>query len=674
VPGGRQGVQANDLYWLSTIGGITVKRFFSFFLILLCSACLFVACGGGGGGSSQATTYTVTYSGNGSTGGTVPVDSGKYALGQTVSVLPNTGNLVQSGLTFAGWNTQADGSGTAYAPEATFAMGSVNVTLYASWNPVSSFTVTYNGNGSTGGTVPTDTNTYLTGQTVTVLGNSGALVKSGFAFAGWNTMADGTGITFASGQTFSVGSVNINLYAAWTTSPTYTVSYNGNGSSGGGVPTDPNTYTQGQIVKVLGNSHGLVKAGFTFAGWNTAAAGTGTPYAAGADFPIGSANTVLYAMWTANPTFTVTYAVATGSTSTGAVPVDPNRYQQGSSVAVQGNPGNLAQNGYFFSGWNTKEDGSGTPYAQGQTFTMGSADLVLYANWLQKGYWGTYYSVIPDSHGNNPFPYIQLLSPNNTYSTQFESLAVAPSMAYFNRNLVLAYVEENGSNNLDVSWSQDGSHWSTSARLNQQTPYSPALAVFNNKLWVAFVANDGSGNLYVMSTADGQEWSVPTLVNQTTSAAPALIGFNGQLWIAFRAFTTSNTLFFIESTDGLGAAWSATISPLNQQTSASPSLTIYNDQLWVAFTGNTSNNVYIMGTTDGKGSAWTTKTTLVTGATVNGVSPAINVAGGGLLIDCFLTGNSLEAFSGPIITLYGSGWITPPPNPAASVPQFVFLE
>ena len=42
--------------------------------------------------------------------------------GATVTVLGNTGSLVKTGYTFAGWNTAANGSGTAYAPAATFTM------------------------------------------------------------------------------------------------------------------------------------------------------------------------------------------------------------------------------------------------------------------------------------------------------------------------------------------------------------------------------------------------------------------------------------------------------------------------------------------------------------------------------------------------------------------------
>ena len=77
----------------------------------------------------------------------------------------------------------------------------------------SSHTVKYNGNGNSGGTAPTDPNSYLPGATVTVLGNSGNLVKTGYFFGGWNSQADGSGTTYASGATFTMGSANVTLYA-----------------------------------------------------------------------------------------------------------------------------------------------------------------------------------------------------------------------------------------------------------------------------------------------------------------------------------------------------------------------------------------------------------------------------------------------------------------------------
>ena len=78
-------------------------------------------------------TYTVTYSGNGNNGGTVPIDSSSpYDSGLTVTVLGNTGSLVKTGYTFNDWNTVADGSGTSYYQTETFTIN-MNTILYAQW-------------------------------------------------------------------------------------------------------------------------------------------------------------------------------------------------------------------------------------------------------------------------------------------------------------------------------------------------------------------------------------------------------------------------------------------------------------------------------------------------------------------------------------------------------------
>ncbi|MFX3636379.1 MAG: beta strand repeat-containing protein, partial [Candidatus Pristimantibacillus sp.] len=323
-------------------------------------------------------TYKVLYNGNGNNGGTVPTDSGTYETGTTAAVLGNTGSLVRAGYTFTGWNTAANGSGTSYAAGATLTMGVANVTLYAQWTANPTYKVLYNGNGSTGGTAPTDSGTYETGATATVLGNTGSLVRTGYAFTGWNTAANGSGTSYAAGATLTMGVANVTLYAQWTANPTYKVTYNGNGSTGGTAPTDSGTYETGASATVLGNSGSLVRTGYMFAGWNTAANGSGTSYAAAATLTMGVANVTLYAQWTANPTYKVLYN-GNGSTG-GTAPTDSGTYETGTTATVVGK-GSLVRTGYTFTGWNTAANGSGTSYATGATLTMGVANVTLYAQW-----------------------------------------------------------------------------------------------------------------------------------------------------------------------------------------------------------------------------------------------------------------------------------------------------
>ena len=77
------------------------------------------------------------------------------------------------------------------------------------------YTVTYNRNGATSGDVPADSNSpYISGSTVTVLGNTGNLAKTGYAFVGWNTWSNGYGTDYAPGAPFNINS-NTTLYAQW---------------------------------------------------------------------------------------------------------------------------------------------------------------------------------------------------------------------------------------------------------------------------------------------------------------------------------------------------------------------------------------------------------------------------------------------------------------------------
>ena len=76
--------------------------------------------------------YTVTYVGNGNTGGTVPHNAGLFVAGENFTVARN-GNLVKSGSGFAGWNTAADGSGVQYSAGQALAMPPSNLVLHAQW-------------------------------------------------------------------------------------------------------------------------------------------------------------------------------------------------------------------------------------------------------------------------------------------------------------------------------------------------------------------------------------------------------------------------------------------------------------------------------------------------------------------------------------------------------------
>ena len=66
--------------------------------------------------------------------------------------------------------------------------------------------------------------------------------------------------------------------------------------------------------------------------------------------------------------------------ATGSAPTDANSYGYGATVTVLGK-NTLTKADNMFIGWNTEDDGTGTWYAPGETFTIECANVTLYAQW-----------------------------------------------------------------------------------------------------------------------------------------------------------------------------------------------------------------------------------------------------------------------------------------------------
>lgn len=67
----------------------------------------------------------------------------------------------------------------------------------------------------------------------------------------------------------------------------------------------------------------------------------------------------------------------------GNAPVDSEEHFTGDTVIVAGNSDTLVKVEHYFNGWNTKSDGSGTSYNEGDTLIFETGDIVLYAVWIE---------------------------------------------------------------------------------------------------------------------------------------------------------------------------------------------------------------------------------------------------------------------------------------------------
>jgi uncharacterized repeat protein (TIGR02543 family) len=137
----------------------------------------------------------------------------------------------------------------------------------------------------------------ITSGTATAL-TASSFSRTGYTFAGWDAAADGSGTDYTNQQSVTI-TAGMTLFAMWTANSN-ALAYNGNTSDGGTTPTGGGSKNYASTITVAANT--FTKTGYTFAGWNTAANGTGTSYAGTGlvTFTMPDAAVTLYAQWTGN--------------------------------------------------------------------------------------------------------------------------------------------------------------------------------------------------------------------------------------------------------------------------------------------------------------------------------------------------------------------------------------
>lgn len=120
------------------------------------------------------------------------------------------------------------------------------------------YKVTFNGNGSTSGTMADQT--FTAGKAAKLTSN--LFVKTGYSFNGWNTKANGTGISYANNASYTASS-DITLYAQWNDSMEITVNFHYEDG------TDSQSTKKVYLNKEYGSLPTPILTGNTFSGWYT---------------------------------------------------------------------------------------------------------------------------------------------------------------------------------------------------------------------------------------------------------------------------------------------------------------------------------------------------------------------------------------------------------------------
>ena len=150
----------------------------------------------------------------------------------------------------------------------------------------------------------------------------------------------------------------------------------------------PNAFAMYSIQVGPGGVCTMAVNGTTAASTNTEAttsyAGKVPNISSTLNFRIGSMNTAVQSTLPDGKIRTV--IMSSGTTSTNAVTFIENggtgfmASQLGtSSAALSANQ--FTRAGFSFTGWNTKADGTGTPYANGASYNFAAASVMLYAQW-----------------------------------------------------------------------------------------------------------------------------------------------------------------------------------------------------------------------------------------------------------------------------------------------------
>lgn len=346
---------------------------------------------------------SLTYDGNGATGGKTDPQTGK--TDEKINVRDN--GFTRDGYTFVTWNTQADCKGNAVKPNSEWTLRGSS-TLYACWAG-NAQTLTYHGNGATGGNTAAQSG--KTGDELTT--NANGFTRDGYTFVRWDTAKDGSGTAYGEGKNgvsqYVMKPAGNDLYAIWKANPASIVYRNGYPNTTGSTPDT--TGSTGDTVTVSQN--GFDRPGYTFTGWSTSKRGDPS-LNPGDKHTLEPGTTTVWAQWKANPAHLV-YNSNIGSIGSETKTVDGVVDQ---TVKTIDNP--FDRPGYTFSGWNTQADGKGKAYDPGADCTLTANDKstpkntsVLYAQWTinkvtlkfdPNGGVGGYPSINTDAFGSVTIP------------------------------------------------------------------------------------------------------------------------------------------------------------------------------------------------------------------------------------------------------------------------------
>jgi len=228
------------------------------------------------------------------------------------------------------------------------------------------FMVTFHPNGARGATV---SQPFTQKVSQSLMANT--FTYRGYVFTGWNTSPEGAGIAYQDQETILVSS-NMVLYAQWVpVAEEFNVTFHANGGGTGNM--EQQTFERGVPQPLFPNA--FIYDGYRFSCWCTTPNGDGQKFENQQNITV-LYDMMLYAQWT--PISNTYFVYFHPNDGEGSIVSQP--FIEGVEQPLDSNT--FIKNGYFFTGWNTKIDGMGTPYEDKKPVVIYS-NIVLYAQWKE---------------------------------------------------------------------------------------------------------------------------------------------------------------------------------------------------------------------------------------------------------------------------------------------------
>lgn len=260
------------------------------------------------------------------------------------------------------------------------------------------YTDTTGASGSTASTQATD------GIHATVASNGYS--RPGYTFTGWNTLANGLGTSYAPGTSITYtnydDAYSLDLYAQWkedTATVTYAAATGGKVGLGTNGSANSNSVSEtvgaatgvltGTTSATFSGASAKASTGYHFGGWSSNGANaidssaatsttiTPTTVVRLTNYADSGSSVAIYHGVTVTANFDAnTYTVAYDANGgTGTLTASSVTYGNNDTLSVASSA--LSQEGYSFSGWNTKADGSGVSVSDGATLSTSTLNQLI---------------------------------------------------------------------------------------------------------------------------------------------------------------------------------------------------------------------------------------------------------------------------------------------------------